>query len=103
VITKVLAGKNHNTCLDSEELTVNVCFELGEHEELGLLGGMGNQEEEILGVEGTLSQLEVENSPKEHLVQGMDLVSPTSKDLKLVWALKGTVGLSCDGQEGKLK
>jgi hypothetical protein len=42
VITKVLAGKNHNTCLDSEELTVNVCSELGEHEELGLLGGMGN-------------------------------------------------------------
>jgi hypothetical protein len=54
-------------------------------------------------VEGTLSQLEVEISPEEHIVQGMDLVSPTSKDLKLVWVVKGTAGLSCDGQEGKLK
>jgi hypothetical protein len=33
----------------------------------------------------------------------MDSVSPTSKDLKLVWVVKGTAGLSCDGQEGKLK
>jgi hypothetical protein len=80
VTIEVLAGKNHNTCLDSEELTINVCSELGEHEELGFLGGMGNQEEEIPGVEGTMSQLEVEISPEEHLVQGMDLVSLASKD-----------------------
>jgi hypothetical protein len=76
---------------------------LGEHEELGCLGGMGNQEVEISGVEGNLSQLEVEVSLGKHLVQGMDLVSPASKDLKLVWAVKGTAVMSWDGQEGKLK
>jgi hypothetical protein len=35
--------------------------------------------------------------------QEEDLVSPASKDLKLAWNLKGTAGISCDGQEGKLK
>jgi hypothetical protein len=63
--------------LESKELAANGFSMLGELEELGSVGGMGNQEE--------------------------DLVSPASKDLKLVWNVKGTVGISCDGQEGKLK
>ena len=35
--------------------------------------------------------------------QGKGLDSPASKELKLVWEVKGIAGLSCDGQEGKLK
>jgi hypothetical protein len=50
---------------------------LDEDEELGDLGGMGNQEEE--------------------------LGSPISKTLNLVWDVKGTAGISCDGKEGELK
>jgi hypothetical protein len=103
VTTKDLSGKNHTVCLDSEELIVNVFSVLGKHEELGFLGGMGNQEEENPGVEGTLPQFEAEIPLEEQLVQGIDLVSPISKDLKLVWDVKGTAGLSYDGQEGKFK
>jgi hypothetical protein len=76
---------------------------LGEHEEQGLLGGMGNQENETPGVGGTESQLEGEIAPEEQLDQEMVSVSPASKDLKLVWKVKGTAGMSWDGQEGKLK
>ena len=39
----------------------------------------------------------------EQLVQGIDLTSPVSKDLEFFWNVKGTAGLSCDGQVGKLK
>jgi hypothetical protein len=69
----------------------------------GCLCGMGKQEEGRTGVEGFLSQLEVEDSPGKHLEQGMDLVSPAAKVLDLVWTVKGTAGMSWDGQVGKLK
>jgi hypothetical protein len=101
--TEVLSGKNHNSCLDYEKLTTNVLSMLAEHEEQGLLGGMGNQENETPGVGGTESQLEGEIAPEEQLDQEMVSVSPASKDLKLVWKVKGTAGMSWDGQEGKLK
>jgi hypothetical protein len=99
----VVSGKNHDTCLDSEVQTVYVDSELGEPEELGCVGGMGNQEEESQRVGGNVSQLEMEILPEELLDQGMDLESHASKDKKLAWVVKGTAGLSCDGQEGKLK
>jgi hypothetical protein len=35
--------------------------------------------------------------------QGKGALSLASKELKLVWEVKGIAGLSCDGQEGKLK
>jgi hypothetical protein len=76
---------------------------LGEHEELGLWGVMGNQENETPGVEGTISQHEVEISFEEQPVQGMVLASPASKVFKLAWEVKGTAGMSWDGQDGKLK
>jgi hypothetical protein len=74
VATEDSLGKNDS---DSEELAVNRFSLLGEDEELGDLGGMGNREE--------------------------DLGSPVSKTLNLVWDVKGTAGISSDGQEGKLK
>jgi hypothetical protein len=74
-----------NFCLDSEELVDNVNFLLGEHEEVGVLEGMGNQESE------------------KQSVQGLGVVSPISKDLNLVWKVKGTAGMSWEGQVGKLK
>ena len=71
------ATKEDTVWLESEELAENGVSMLGEFEEFGSMGGTGNQEE--------------------------DLTSPASKDLKLVWNLKGIAGISCDGQEGKLK
>jgi hypothetical protein len=62
VSSEVISG-NLNTCAVSEEKTELVGSELGDHEELGCLGGMGNQVEETSGAEGYLSQLEVEVSP----------------------------------------
>jgi hypothetical protein len=50
---------------------------LGEDEELGSLGGMENQEE--------------------------DLGCPMPKNLKLIWDVKGTAGISCGGQVRKFK
>jgi hypothetical protein len=73
--SEVISG-NLNTCVVFEEKTKLVGSELGDHEELGCLGGMGNQEEEISGAEGYLSQLEVEVSPGK--------LSPVSKKLNLV-------------------
>jgi hypothetical protein len=35
--------------------------------------------------------------------QGKGALSLASKELKLVWEVKGIAGLPCDGQEGKLK
>jgi hypothetical protein len=35
--------------------------------------------------------------------QEEELGSPISKTLNLVWDVKGTAGISCDGKEGKLK
>jgi hypothetical protein len=93
--TEVGSGKNHNIWWDFEEQAVYVGSELGEHEELGCLGGMGNQEVELSGAKGNLSQLEVVVSPGKHLVQGIDV--------DLVWAVKGIAGMTWDGQEGKLK
>jgi hypothetical protein len=77
VVTEDSSSKNDSDWLDSEELAVNRLSSLGEDDELGDLGGMGNQEEE--------------------------LGSPISKTLNLVWDVKGTAGISCDGKEGKLK
>jgi hypothetical protein len=96
------SGKNLNFCLDSEDQTVYVGIELGVQEELGCLGGMGNQEEENPDIEGSLPQVNTEG-PSEVLVeQELDLGSPASKDLKWAWAVKGTAGMSCGGQERKL-
>jgi hypothetical protein len=97
VTTEVGSGKNHNhnICLDFEEQSVDVGTELGEHEGLGCLWGMGNQEIELSGNEGNLSQLEMEDSPGKHPVQGIDL--------DLVWAVKGAAGMTWEGQDGKLK
>jgi hypothetical protein len=64
---------------------------------------MRNQESETPGVEGTIFQHEVEIPTEEQSVQGMGTDSPISKDLNLVWKVKGTAGMSWDGQEGKLK
>jgi hypothetical protein len=63
--------------LDSEELAVNRFSLLDEDEDLGDLGGMGSQEEEL----GSL----------------------VSETLNLAWNVRGTAGISCIGQEGKLK
>jgi hypothetical protein len=71
------ATKEDTVWVESEDLAANGFSVLGELEDLDSVGGMGNQEE--------------------------DLVSPASKDLKLAWNLKGTAGISYDGQEGKLK
>jgi hypothetical protein len=76
--------------LDPEEQTDCEGADPGDHEELGCLVGMGNQEEEIPDSSGSL-------------YQGMDLASPASKVFNLAWAVKGTAGLSCGGQEGNLK
>jgi hypothetical protein len=77
VATEDSSGKYDSDWLDSEELAVNRFSLLDEDEELGDLGGMGSQEEE--------------------------LGSPVSKTLNLVWKVRGTAGISCAGQEGKLK
>ena len=98
-----ISGKNQTVCLDSEELTVNVISVLGEHEESGCLGGMVKQGEEKPGIEGFVTHFEAEILTEEQIVQGIDLTSPVSKDLEFVWDVKGTAGLSCDGQVRKLK
>jgi hypothetical protein len=103
VTTKVVSGKDHDTCLDAEVQTVYVNSELDDPEELGCVGGMGTQEKERQGIEGCGSQLEEEILPEELLDQGMDLESHAVKDMKMAWAVKGTAGITCDGQEGKLK
>jgi hypothetical protein len=102
-ITEVDSGKNHDICLDSEVQTVFVNSELDESEELGCVGGKGNQEEESQGVKGTVPQPETEILPEDLLDQGIGLESHAAKDMKLAWAVKGIAGLSCDRQEGKLK
>jgi hypothetical protein len=61
---------------------------------LGDLGDIRYQEEENLVVEDSVPQSE------EHQTQGIEGVSPVSKEL--VWNVKGIAGLSSDGQEGKL-
>jgi hypothetical protein len=57
-------------------------------------GDIRYQEEEILVVEDSMPLSE------EHQTQGIEGVSPVSKEL--VWNVKGIAGLSSDGQEGKL-
>jgi hypothetical protein len=69
VATEDSSGKYDSDWLDSSLLDKD--------EDLGDLGGMGSQEEE--------------------------LGSPVSKTLNLVWNVRGTAGISCNGQEGKLK
>jgi hypothetical protein len=103
VTTIVSSGKNHNSYLEFEKQSTNAFSLLGEHEEQGMLGGMGNQENETPGVEGTNSQLVGEFVIEEQLDQGMGSDSPVSKVLNLVWKVKGTAGMSWDGKEGKLK
>jgi hypothetical protein len=73
----VVATEDSCNGLDSEELAVNRFSLLDEDEDLGDLGGMGSQEEEL----GSL----------------------VSKTLNLAWNVRGTAGISCNGQEGKLK
>jgi hypothetical protein len=61
---------------------------------LGDLGDIRYQEEENLVAADSVPQSE------EHHSQGIEGVSPVSKEL--VWNVKGIAGLSSDGQEGKL-
>jgi hypothetical protein len=100
---EVVPGKYLNFSSDPEEQPDCEGADLGDHEELGCLVGMGNQEEEIPDSLGSLSQHNMEIFTEEHADQGIDLVSPASKVLNLAWAVKGTAGLSCGGQEGNLK
>jgi hypothetical protein len=93
--TEDLSGKKFNSRLDSEELTSNVYTMLGEQEEVGL--------SETPGVEDSICQHEVEFHTEEQSVQGVGSVSPISKELNFVWKVKGTSGMSWDGQNGKLK
>jgi hypothetical protein len=94
-------GKNLNECLDSVGQTACVDSDPGV-QELGCLGGMGSQEEENTIIEGSISQCNTEDFPEAFEEQGLDLGSPASKDLKWAWAVKGTAGLTCGGQERKL-
>jgi hypothetical protein len=100
---EVVPGKNLNFSSDPEEQTDCEGADLGDHEELGCLVGTRNQEEEIPDSSGSLSQHNLEIITEEHADQGMDLASPASKVFNLAWAVKGTAGLSCGGQEGNLK
>jgi hypothetical protein len=95
--------KKLNSCLDSEEAPANVVSMLGENEELGLLGGLRSQEITSPGVEGSISQHDVEISSEEQPVQGLVLASPASKVYKLAWEVKGTTGMTWEEQEGKLE
>jgi hypothetical protein len=95
--------KKLNSCLVSEESPTIVGDMLGENEEVGLLGDLGNQGIEFPGVEGSISQQEVEISSEEQPVQGMALNSPASKVFKLAGEVKGTAGMSWEEQEGQLK
>jgi hypothetical protein len=61
---------------------------------LGDLGDIRYEEEENLVAAESVPQSE------EHQSQGIEGVSPVSKEL--VWNVKGIAGLSSDGQEGKL-
>jgi hypothetical protein len=103
VTTIVSSGKNLISYLDSEKHSSNAFSVLGEHEEQGMLGGMGNQENETPGVEGTNSQLVGKFVTEEQLDQGKGSDSPGSKVLNLVWKVKGIAGMSWDGKEGNLK
>jgi hypothetical protein len=102
-LTEAGSGKDHDTCVDSEAQTVIINSELGEPVEIGCMGGMGNQEEERQGMEGCVSRMEEEISPEELLDQGMDLESHAAMYMKMAWAVKEPAGLTCGGQEGKLK
>jgi hypothetical protein len=95
--------KKLNSCLDTEEALANVVSMLGENEELGLLGGLRSQEITSPGVEGSISQHDVEISSEEQPVQGLLLASPASKVYKLAWEVKGTTGMTWEEQEGKLE
>jgi hypothetical protein len=95
--------KKLNSCLDTEEVPANVVSMLGENEELGLLGGLRSQEITSPGVEGSISQHDVEISSEEQPVQGLELASPASKVYKLAWEVKGTTGMTWEEQEGKLE
>jgi hypothetical protein len=102
-LTEAGSGKDQDTCVDSEAQTVNLNSELGEPEEVGCMGGMGNQEEERQGMEGCVSRMEEEISPEELLDQGLDLEPHAAMFMKMAWAVKEPAGLTCGGQEGKLK
>jgi hypothetical protein len=96
-------GEDHNSSMISEKQSINASSVLGNQEEQGILGGMGIQENEIPGVEGFNPQLVGETGTEEQLDQGMGSDSPVSRDMNMVWKVKGTAGLSWDGQVGKLK
>jgi hypothetical protein len=94
--------KKLNSCLDSEEAPANVVSMLGENEQLGLLGGLRSQEITSPGVEGSISQHDVEISSEEQPVQGLVLASPASKVFKLAWEVKGTTGMSWEDRRVNL-
>jgi hypothetical protein len=94
-----LSGKHHSGCLDSEVLDFNGGPVLGEQEESGLVGGKEIQGDEV----DSMIQFDAAVFSEELPDQGTEPDSPASKVLKLVWDVKGTAGISCDGQVGKLK
>jgi hypothetical protein len=100
-----LLGKNPTMPLANEEETAKDTEAMGEPKATGLKGEMEVQVGENSCDEEAPSQIEVESLPEdiEQKDQRKLEISPVSKELKLVWEVKGIAGLSCDGQEGKLK
>jgi hypothetical protein len=84
--------KKLNSCLVSEESQANVGDMLGENEEVGLLGDLGNQGIEFPGVEGSTSGSSM---------AGVDSVVAEKLDRALV--VGEVAGLTCEGQTGLLK
>ena len=92
-------GKKPSDCLVFGEVSASANAVMGELEATGLPGVMEDQVGENPCDEIPISQLEgaVELEVIEWNDQGKGLDSPASKELKLVWEVKGTAGLSCDG------
>jgi hypothetical protein len=84
--------KKLNSGLDSEESPAFVGDMLGENEEVGLLGDLGNQGIESPGVEGPIS------GPS---MAGVDSVVAEKRDRALT--VGEVAGLTCEGQPGLLK
>jgi hypothetical protein len=100
-----LLGKNPMKCLVTKEATARATLAMDEPETTGLQGELKVQAGENTCVEDSSSQIEVVVMAEdiERKEQGQESMAPASKDLKLVWEVKGIAGLSWDRQEGKLK
>ena len=97
-------GKKPSNCLVSREVPASAVVAMGESKATRLLG-VEDQVGENPCDEIPISQLEVAVEPEvfEWNDQGKGSDSPASKELNFVWDVKGIAGLSCDGQERKLK